>query len=94
MKSVHIKLIAAAGVILLGLIAVLMMFDVVTIRGNQVGVKEDWWSGVLPDPLPPKTYFVWPWQRVQEYPTSIQVFVMNDKTPNEGEVNKGRHQDS
>lgn len=94
MKPVHVKLIAAAGVLLLGLITVLMMFDVVTIKGNQVGVKEDWWNGVLVDPLPPKTYFVWPWQRVQEYSTSIQVFVMNDKSPSDGEVNKGRHQDS
>jgi len=94
MKPLYVKLIAGSGILLVGFIVLFMMFDVVPIKGNQIGVREDWWNGVNNDPLPPKTYFVWPWQRVQAYSASVQVFVMNDKTPEHGEINTGRKQDS
>lgn len=78
--------------LLIATVFVFSAFDVVPIHGNQVGVKEHWWNGVQEDPLPPKTYFVWPWERIQPYSTSVQVFVMNDKA--EDDAVGGRKQDS
>lgn len=49
-----------------------------TVAGNEVGVKEDWSTGVQSDFLPPKTYVINPFTTtIFTYPTSGQVFVMN-----------------
>lgn len=92
MKNLQLKLIVVGVVLLFAVIVIFSMFDVVAVKGNQVGVMETWYGGVMNDPLPPKTYFCWPWQRIQTYPTSVQVFVMNDKTVEE--TGAGRSQDS
>ncbi len=92
MNKLHIGLIVGAVVGLIVLICGFMMFDVVTIKGNQVGVKESWNVGVHSEPLRPKTYFVLPWENVQPYSTAVQVFVMNDRRDDETGV--GRSQDS
>jgi len=92
MSKMQIKLIVAGVALLFGVIVLFSAFDVKPIKGYEVGVKEDFWTGVHPDPLPPATYFVWPWERVQIYPASLQVFVMNDKPV--GEVDQGRDEDS
>ncbi len=64
---------------IVGLIVFSVMFDVSSVRGDQVGVMETWSGGVMPDPLPSKTYFCMPWQRITTYPLSVNVFSMNDK---------------
>lgn len=88
-----IKLAFVGVGLLLSIVFLFSAFDIVPIHGNQVGVKEHWWSGVREEPLPPKTYFVWPWERIQPYSTSVQVFVMNDRGDQE-EEGVGRKQDS
>jgi regulator of protease activity HflC (stomatin/prohibitin superfamily) len=92
LSKTQIKLIVAAVCGFLAMVAMVAMFDIVPIKGNEIGVKETWFGGVEKDPLPPKTYFVLPWERIQVYSTSVNVFVMNNKE--DGEVNKGRKQDS
>jgi len=90
--ELKIKLAFVGGGLLFLIVFMFLAFDVVPIHGNQVGVKEHWWYGVQEDPLPPKTYFVWPWERIQPYSTSVQVFVMNDKS--EDGIADGRNHDS
>lgn len=87
------KFVALTVAVALIFIAIVLfsMFDIVVVKGNEVGVKETWSKGVLNDPLPPKTYFTLPWEKIFVYPTSVQVFVMNDKQDDAGE---GRKQDS
>lgn len=82
-----------------GLIAVvvllLMTFSMHTVTGDKIGVMETFSNGVLPDPLPARTYFLFrPTQAIYDYPLSLQVFVMNDRTEAEGEQGEGRVQDS
>lgn len=60
------------------LVAFTVAFDVVTVEGNQIGVKETWSEGVDPDPLMPKTYFLFIGQTIYTYDMSSQIFVMND----------------
>lgn len=65
-----------------------------TVAGNEVGVKEDWSTGVQSDPLPPKTYMVNHFTtKIYNYPTSGQVFVMNSKTDAEEPFAQGRRSD-
>lgn len=73
---------AAVGLI----VAILLLgsffaVDIVTIEGNEMGVKETWKDGVLPDPLISKTYVLIPGftQKIFKYDMSSQVFVMNDE---------------
>lgn len=63
------------------LIASLLLFQVETIDGNQIGVMETWGSGVVDTPMQPKTYFLFPGfvYTVHKYDVSSQVYVMNDK---------------
>ena len=79
MKST--KLIVSGIVLIIGLVLTLLTFKIITVEGNQLGIKETWSGGVSPEILQPKTYFLFPgWsQTVFKYDASSQVFVMNDK---------------
>lgn len=83
-----------AGICLIIMIgASVLMFDVVRIRGNEIGVMETWTAGVMEESLTPKTYFCLPWKKIVKYPTSVQIFVMNDRGEEE-QGGEGRKQDS
>ncbi len=95
MKNIKAKLIVVGVTGLFVCILLFSLFDITRIKGYEVGVKEDFWSGVHDDPLLPKTYFVWPWQSVQVYNAGMQVFVMNDKAESdESTAVAGRSVDS
>lgn len=66
-----------------------------TVEGNMVGVEETYSGGVNPIPLPSRTY----WYngittKIYQYPLSLQVFVMNDKSASQGEAGNGRENDA
>lgn len=85
----------ATGVIVLALVlASVFVVDIETIEGNEIGVKETWSGGVLPDPLQPKTYILIPGftQKIFKYDLSSQVFVMNDQAMDT--YGEGRRRDS
>lgn len=96
MNKSPVKLIVSGIVLLIALVVTLLTFKVVTIEGNQLGIKETWGGGVSTDVMQPKTYFLFPgWsQTVYKYDAASQVFVMNDKTPSKGEKGVGRDADS
>lgn len=94
MNQFPTKLVTVAVVLLVTLVTLVMAFDIVPIHGSEVGVKESWLGGVNSEPLTPRTYFVLPWERITPYSTAVNVFVMNDKTPSQGEEGTGRDQDS
>jgi regulator of protease activity HflC (stomatin/prohibitin superfamily) len=87
-------LIAGVSSLVVAITMFVAFFDIVPIKGNQIGVKENWSSGVNKEPLPPGTYLAMPWERIVPYSTSVQVFVMNDKAASEGETATGRDHDS
>ena len=91
-----IKLVISGIVLVIALILTITTFKVVTIEGNQLGVKETWSAGVQKEVMQPKTYFLFPgWsQTVYKYDASSQVFVMNDKTEGKGEKSIGREIDA
>jgi regulator of protease activity HflC (stomatin/prohibitin superfamily) len=93
-NNLRLKLIVGGVVGLLILLTFVLIFDTKRVRGNQVGVKEGWWSGVANEPFGPATYFIWPWESITVYDAGNQVFVMNDRTQAAGEKNKGRDMDS
>ena len=68
----------AIGLILLLVVAVgfFIVFDIVTIKGNQVGVQETWANGVLEEPLTPKTYIRWAGTTVTPYSVGLSVFTL------------------
>lgn len=76
-------------------IVALVSIKIVTISGNQLGIKETWSGGVEDVVMQPKTYFLIPgWsQDVYKYDASSQVFVMNDKPDNQ-EKGEGRSKDA
>lgn len=82
----------------IGSLLLVALFDIKTINGNQVGVMETWFDGVIEEPYTPRTYWVLPWQRLEAYNVATQVFVMNDKDEDSsggGEgYNVGRRVDS
>ena len=86
--------------LLVGLVALLVfslvMFDVESIKGNQMGVKETWGEGVIKEPLAPKTYFLFPGftQDIYAYDMGVQVYVMNDKDAGKEEYGEGRKADA
>ena len=93
MKSVTPLIVA--GIILVALVAAsIFAVEITTVEGNQIGVKETWDGGVLPDPLQPKTYVLFPGftQKVFKYDLSSQVFVMNDAAMDT--YGEGRKRDS
>lgn len=91
------KLITSSICLVIALIATLLAVKIVTIEGNQLGIKETWSGGVDQSILQPKTYFLLPgWtQTVFKYDASSRVFVMND-TPSaqEGKHAVGREKDA
>jgi len=96
MNKSPVKLIVSGIVLLIALVVTLLTFKVVTIEGNQLGIKETWASGVEETVMQPKTYFLFPgWsQTVYKYDAASQVFVMNDKTEGGGEKGVGRDRDA
>lgn len=78
-----------------GIIATMLLFEITTVQGNEYGVKETWSDGVVADPLAPKTYFLFPGftQKIYTYDMAMQVWVMNDKA-NSVEKAEGRAADS
>ena len=92
-----IKIVVSGIALLIALVLMVISFKIVTIQGNQLGVKETWTSGVETNILQPKTYFLFPgWsQSVYKYDASSQVFVMNDKPSHlEGKKTVGREKDA
>jgi regulator of protease activity HflC (stomatin/prohibitin superfamily) len=94
MSQFPVKL-AISGVIGVGLLlGGVTLFDLETVAGSEVGVKETW-RGVDPNPLPPGTY-----SRnrmttnIYRYDMTSRVFVMNDAPPTSGETGKGRDYDA
>lgn len=75
-----IKLIAAFIGLLVLTIASLFLFEIHTVKGNEVGVKETWSGGVEKDILTPKTYFLTPgWsQEIINYDASSQLYKQPD----------------
>jgi regulator of protease activity HflC (stomatin/prohibitin superfamily) len=91
MKTSHIKTVFGA----LALLFVLVGSSGCSfhkVAGNEVGVEENWNTGVQPESLPPKTYMINPFTTsIYNYPTSGQVFAM-DGNPN-GSITNGRDVD-
>lgn len=97
MNKSPVKLIVSGIVLVVALVVTLMTFKVVTIDGNQLGIKETWSGGVQTDIMQPKTYFLFPgWsQTVYKYDAASQVFIMNDKPSSvEGKHSVGREKDA
>lgn len=91
-----IKLVVSGIVLIAALVLTLTSFKIVTIQGNQLGVKETWGNGVQAEILQPKTYFLFPgWsQTVYKYDASSQVFVMNDNSMKVEKTATGREKDA
>ena len=93
-KQTSLSTIVVAILLLIGLVAVLVSAEFVTIKGNELGVKETWGGGVSDEILQPKTYVVLRWSTdVIKYDASSQVFVMNDKLDSD-EKGNGRKRDA
>lgn len=93
--QIPVKLIAMGVTLLVALVLMTALFSLHTVPGNMVGVKETFTGGVEPEPLPARTYFIFrPTETIYDYPLSLQVFVMNDRTESEGEQGEGRENDS
>ncbi len=75
-----VKLIVTLIATFVLLIVAFFSISVVTIKGNELGIKETWKDGVVTNIMQPGTYFLFPgWsQKVVHYDASSQVFVMND----------------
>ena len=86
--------IAAFGTILT-LIITSLFLQIAKIEGNQLGVKETWGEGVLPEPLPPKTYILFPafLYTIHKYDMGVQVYAMNNQDGAE-EFAEGRKSDA
>lgn len=96
MKS-PVKLIASVVILLIVLVLAFTSIKIVTVEGNELGVKETWSEGVCTDIMQPKTYFLFPgWsQTVYKYDASSRVYVMNDKPMGqEAKSAAGRAQDA
>jgi regulator of protease activity HflC (stomatin/prohibitin superfamily) len=89
--------IAIVCVVLLGLVcaAAWILWDIETIKGNEIGVLETWSGGVDKKPRSPKTYFLFPGysQIMYKYPISLNLFVMNN-IPQGTETAEGRAVDA
>ena len=94
-NSGNVVLAVLAIIALIVVALTLFSVRVYTVKGNELGVLETW-SGGVTGILPPKTY-VYPLgfaNTVYHYDASEQILVMNDQTPDQGEVNPGRQHDS
>lgn len=90
----NLKLILCGVAAIVALVVAIMMIEISTVRGNELGVKETWGDGVVAEPLPPKTYFLFPGynQTVYSYNMSPNIFTMGKIENDEHE--KGRTNDS
>lgn len=83
-----------AGILFIAVaIVAALSVDIVTVEGNQIGIKETWSGGVEEKIYTPQTY-VFPGitQKMFRYDMTPQIFVMNDKA-NDERAN-GRQHDS
>jgi regulator of protease activity HflC (stomatin/prohibitin superfamily) len=95
MNKTPISLIIAAIVLVIVLVGTLVTVEFVTIKGNELGVKETWSGGVSEDILQPKTHVISRWTTdIIKYDASSQVFVMNNKLSTTGEKGVGRERDA
>lgn len=94
MNNIKWKLIVTGVALFIGFVALLLTVDIVTVRGDEVGVKETWSEGVVDEVYPPKTYFLIPGfsQNMYTYKISQQKYVMNDV--GDEEFGEGRERDS
>ncbi len=90
------KLILVAVVLIAILIVGIWAFKVKTVKGNELGIEENWSEGVVNKVYQPGTYFLWPgWSRdLITYDASSQIFVMNNKSEKSGEKGHGRDADA
>ena len=84
-----LKLIVIGIAVLIIAIIGITSVSMVTVHGNEVGVKETWSGGVNTNVFSPKTYWLSLNEKMYTYDVSSQVFVMNDKE-NHTEGTKGR----
>jgi regulator of protease activity HflC (stomatin/prohibitin superfamily) len=91
----RIWLIVAGIICLFLLIFSFFAFRIVTIKGNEMGVKETWSDGVEAEPYGPKTYFLFPgWsQKIYTYDMASQILTMNDTPTKEEKAYRGRESD-
>lgn len=96
MSKKQIKLIIVGVALVFAVIAFFTLLKIETVEGNEIGVLESWSGGVHQDPLQPKTHFLFPGfsKKLYIYPTSTQVFVMNDVPPKVEKVAEGRDADA
>lgn len=93
-KNPLMKLIVVGVVFLILVIGFFLCFDITTIKGNELGVKETWSSGVVNEVYQPKMYFLMPGETLFPYDASSQVFVMNDKPVQHEKAAAGREKDA
>jgi regulator of protease activity HflC (stomatin/prohibitin superfamily) len=87
-------LVASAGVALALVIGSVALFDMETIKGNEIGVRETFSGGIDENVLGPKTYFRNRLtSQIYHYSVSSMVFTMND-VPNTIEKGHGRGVDA
>jgi regulator of protease activity HflC (stomatin/prohibitin superfamily) len=75
-----IKFIIGAVALVIVSIVCLALFEIKTVKGNEMGVKETWNDGVIEKVFPPKTYFLFPGfsQEIISYDMSAQVSKMDN----------------
>lgn len=90
MKIKHILILIGAVFLF---IASLLLVNIKTVHGDELGVKETWSEGVLPQTFTAKTYFMFPGftQKMYAYKISQQVYVMNN---DKNDANDGRTADA
>lgn len=92
-NKMPVSLIVVAILLVIGLVTTLVSVEFVTIKGNELGVKETWGGGVSEEILQPKTHVISRWTTdIIKYDASSQVFVMNDK--GNDEAGNGRVKDA
>lgn len=81
----NIKLFIAAICLIGCLVVGAIMFEITTVHGNELGVKETWSGGVEDSIYAPKTYFLFPGatQTMYTYDMTPQIFVMNNREDDE-----------
>ncbi len=96
MNKTKFKLIAVGVAAAFTVVLFFTLLKIETVEGNEIGVLESWSEGVHKEPLHPKTHFLFPGftKKLYIYPTSTQVFVMNDVPPRVEQVAEGRDSDA
>ena len=93
MSSSEGKLFLGLGVLAVSAIGLLATYDLTTIHGSELGVRETW-GGVDPNPMSPATFVRNRWTHtIYRYDMTTQMFVMNDTTLEKGESGRGRDYD-